>query len=318
MTPFKEFTNAQTHVNGFFWSTELSYEIVRQLVLAPLEKEERQKTVYALFHQQVKANAFVETTKQRRLRRDGKKADHHGHYDVKIGEFEHDLKKDIEHASLYVLLHFHTMLENFLRKRLGEVGFTAQQCKALWRSYPDLPKLLEQNAVTLRAPLSQAVLWRAEIFRTLRNIVTHEKIDLRPTPWSHRTLLKKLQAKKCPVYAVDEVCMQAGRSAHKSPDLPLLFFYALYCLTNYNDFAREINKSLPTSRAVQQQSQTKSDAFQRWYDGLTQKFRKGLPQESAKRAWNAATETAARTLESLLAAESSESKAVQAVRSLSA
>jgi hypothetical protein len=109
-----------------------------------------------------------------------------------------------------------------------------------------MEKYLRDKNVPFRCsvPSDKAVL--AQAFRMLRNQFIHKEEKWRP-PWNDADYRKRLVCFKLSDrrLILRRVCDGAKRLADEQGDEPLLFFYTLFSLTGFRNFAEAMEDALP-------------------------------------------------------------------------
>jgi hypothetical protein len=249
---FKDFSRAQHQINEFLWSSELAYELILQKMLT---KESQTGEVHKIFAD-VDCHAFVPGTKAYKLIQAGETPPHGGKYEVTVGTFKIHLRENLESVCRYVIIRFHSALERYLWRRCQPLFIRTEmnrkERKAAQKnfqgvSYQDLQNKLSART-SLRAPVDRKIALKAQCYRMVRNEFVH-KDDWRP-PWSDAKLRKTIEqtfSEKEGKALVELVCKPITKRITRDPSTPALFFYALFCLTDYRKLAEELEKALPFS-----------------------------------------------------------------------
>lgn len=240
----EELMLAQRHLNYFFWSSEIAYELVRQKVLANQESDEC--LVHEVFSD-IKCHAFVPPHRGTPAK-----------YICKVSSFRDQLSRNLEQVSRYVIVRFHSCLEHFLQERIRstELWSTKQIIRLLKLPYQDLACELRKKS-SLRSEIRKLTALRAQINRLVRNDVVHREASFSDECWADERVYQdalRLGEKSTEVVtknerdlAIDQVCHSARNHAKENPTVPILFFYALFSLTNYRALAMEVDGALPVS-----------------------------------------------------------------------
>ena len=260
---FRAFDRAQQQVNAFLWSSEFAYELVRQRILTE-DVRTQSAGVHEVF-KGVACHAFIPTNKAMQKIRQGRKPRFPAKYHANPIVFETDLRNNLEQICRHVIVRFHTALEQYLFVRtrlllkLDELP-TEKKQKAridsfLKTSYVDMQRVLSEDP--FRVPFGEnkidhecALL--AQVFRELRHHVVHRetKEEWQP-PWKDQQFREELLQKK---FILDKVNISVVRRKlfrrideriARQEEVPLLFYYALFSLTDVRKFAISIDAALP-------------------------------------------------------------------------
>lgn len=255
--PFVEFTKTQTQLNFFFWSSELSYALVRQKLIRKSLQGADAAVTEAFTGLAPIPHAFVKNTK-------GK-----AKYQKKLSEFDEHLERNFEPLSRYVIFRFHTALEHYLTRRMrpfadaydasgepvpwkiGKSGRGSDLLKDLQKTnYHKLQSKLEKICA-LRRPILEEAALRAQTYRLLRNSSVHSNVvEYYDKHWPEEAFRKKIakadiftHAQK--TYIAREITEKIRKKCDERRDTPPLFFYALFMLTDYRNFAQSVEAALP-------------------------------------------------------------------------
>jgi hypothetical protein len=253
--PFAAFDRVQRELNGFLWSSELAFELVRQRLLDE-ELRNDSRWVHEVFAD-VKCHAFVPPG---RVRSDpGLDGRPPVKYRVRVPRFERHLDRDLEPVSRFVIIAFHGALERFAKARLRpffssppagwDPGEPYDPDRAVERfikeSYPRWGQVLvDQRGIVLSPALGQDTTVKAQVHRMVRNKLTHQELEW---PWSDAGIRRAAGhlAADQRKHAVEGVCDRASMLAANRPDVTILFFYAVFCFTDYRNFAAALDAALP-------------------------------------------------------------------------
>jgi hypothetical protein len=245
--PFAEFTKTQTQLNYFFWSSELSYALVRQKLIKSGLSSGNIAVTAAFTGLDPLPHAFVHNMKEAPK------------YREKLETFDEHLGKNLEPLSRYVIMRFHTALEHFLHSRM-EPFIDSQKmpkdAKAKLRNnlkkcgYHVLQAELEKF-LTLRCPIPEKEAIVAQMYRLLRNSIVHSSArEYYDAHWPHELFLERIQNTE--IFTEDQKNYIAKRVTRKIADkcagrkrTPPLFFYALFMFTDYRNFATSVEAALP-------------------------------------------------------------------------
>jgi hypothetical protein len=253
---FSKLEVAQRQVNAFFWSSEFAYKLVRQKVLTGEIHCRNPNTVDTVFAD-VNCHAFVPPNIARRRRAAGEIPRFNTKYNATTRQFEIDLRNNLEQICRYVIVRFYGALEQYLTTRaspflnLAGLGSSARYNKIRnfqSTAFQDMAKYLDNEGAALQksVPSDKAAL--AQACRMLRNHVVHKEGEWQP-PWKDdefRNQIEKTFADNDDLSLIMRgLCDKAKRRAENQGDVPVLFFYAIYSLTDFRNFANAIEAALP-------------------------------------------------------------------------
>lgn len=252
---FVEFAAAQRQVNAFFWSSEFAYELVRQQVLtADLRQDSRRiDTIFA----DIRCNAFKPGAKARRTIAAGRNPMFRTKYHADVAQFERDLRNNLEQVCRHVIVRFYSALERFLVDRadpfLQLAGLPPEKRErkrntfAKKRCY-EMEAYLRELGAPLRNSVPSDIAVVTQACRELRNHVIHREQEGWQPPWTDtefRETITQRFNKDDTRLIMKRLCDNARRQADKQSDVPLLFFYALFSLTDLRRFAEAMEAALP-------------------------------------------------------------------------
>jgi hypothetical protein len=193
---------------------------------------------------------------------------------AKVESLRDQLPINLQEMSRWVIIRFHTYLENFVVRRTKPTvvsrGWSPDTVKQ-W-VYPRLVCRL-QSSVSFQMKDPMYIATKAQVSRALRNYLIHDEplMGLRPTgEGGHQDFKDDMVRQKamrlcvvrhdnlCPscngacvsrdtvVRAINTVLDEAAENERQS-GIPRLFFCALFTLTNYRNFATLLDAALPTA-----------------------------------------------------------------------
>jgi hypothetical protein len=242
-TAFTRFRKAQIHVNEFLWSSELSLALVQQKLVGVEYAKERVATLF--LDLQPVPNCFIANNKAGTPK-----------YNPTISHFRTHLEEDLESLCRYVIVRFHSALELFIWMRLepllGLEGVAPRQLKNIRKSWQERDYRSFQKELgrlfTLRSEIPKETADLAQAFRMLRNSIVHlQHTTFFDVAWSDSDFRKKIDhaftgARK--IAMLQGLCDRVANLSNPK-NVPPLFFYALFILTNYRNFAKAVEESLP-------------------------------------------------------------------------
>ena len=251
---FTRLSAAQRQVNAFFWSSEIAYELVRQQVLTPGLRQDSRR-VDAIFGE-INCNAFKPGTKARRAIAAGRSPTFSAKYNADVAQFERDLRNNLEQICRHVIVRFYSAVERFLVDRAapslrladlpGDLRKKRRQ-RFLATPFDLTERYLRGQGVTLHGALLPDVALMAQASRMLRNHVIHKEQDWQ-SPWTDTDFRKMIASSfgaEHRALVLRRLCDNAQRQADKQPEVPILFFYALFSLTDLRRFAEAMEAALP-------------------------------------------------------------------------
>jgi len=249
---FKAFASAQHQVNQFLWSSEFAYELILQDVLTA-QVRAASGGVHQIFAG-IDCHAFKPSTKATRAQKEGKVPRHSAKYQASVAAFENHLRDDLESIARYVIIRFHSALERFIWvrsqpflhfERLNHDEFKKAAGKFQRTDYHKLETALREKT-SLRTPIDRKKAQIAQCYRMLRNEFIHKEDDWAQawTDADFRASIKSTFHEEASAL-IHAICDSVDRRTNKKPHTSALFFYALFCLTDYRNFATEVEGALP-------------------------------------------------------------------------
>jgi hypothetical protein len=252
---FKDFQKAQREVNHFFWSSELSYALVRHKLRTD-ELRNDARLVHEIFKDiRPRPHAFIPPTP-----RTGSTRVRKAKYEADVEKFYVDLAANLEALCCYVIVRFHSALELFIIERcnpflawrqasLPEDEFRRKERAFKILSYEKLEDYLRKNMAAgsaLRAPIPRKDALVAQAYRMLRNGFVHNW----QVPWSDTKFRSQISnhshwPRPDRHLVITSLCDDVANRCATRPDVPALFFYALFCLTRYRNLVSAVEKALP-------------------------------------------------------------------------
>ena len=261
--PFDRFDRAHRELNQVFWSSEIAGALVLEKVIAdrPIGKR-----IYDLFPG-LNCHAFWPPANARELRLKGRPE---VKYNPGMGEFTTHLRANLAQTSRYVIVRFHSCLEGFLRLRLAPFIVEPDQKKKkgvmrglLKDPYPSLAERLKNKNpnIPFCAQITIDTARLAQVFRTIRNVVVHhdESVDPWGRPWTVDEMEQQIRsdggfekmgdASEWDA-ALKKLCGKVRKCVQADPRPPAIFFFGLFSLTAFRNFAKEVDAALPEPAAL--------------------------------------------------------------------
>lgn len=245
---FATFRHAQKVLNDFFWSSELSFNLVRQRLLS--EPGMRALSCVDAFGD-VRASALIAPNNRSRR----------AHFDKTVGAFEGLLVANLNDTSCHVIIRFHAELDRFLDQRLSPLRRWSDNARKRWRALPyqDLAEFLcEQRLIARADAIDRCDALQAQVYRVMRHKLAHVDDSADALALDPATLRHRVTSDPRARAAIEELKVVRGltlfeetaAAARRSQSNPEFMFHALFALRSIAGLAAALDKALPPAQAT--------------------------------------------------------------------